>query len=586
MIESIAPRLVLPRRNTIRLLASATAIGGSASFLNAAQAQTPVTNRIVQWCISSVGVVMVGTGQSVAQWQDQSGSGNDLVQPSVTSRPRLIANAINGLPAVSFDGAQQYLANPYLGEPRCEIVVARLRSAPVESSFYTLLGANGPPYVDIGAYYLQVLAAPDSFNKHYRYLRPTMTETVALPEFAVSAASQPVVGPWAIYAVRNDGRTVRLYKSGLLCGDPVPVGAMPSQPIHQATFGCGFYKGLLADFAPVDVAEKLSYLNDLSDDQFKAVISYLETKYGLLVSALSGPITWPVFQGNGVDERGTNKNLVLLQGDGEKFVYRPSHYLPPPGTCVRDLSAIEWLGSVWLIHTRGERGQTPSAFQVAVSHDGMATFKPVAAINVAAAFPGVPKVICWAPEFVRNRDNSVYLQNGFPVALCNVAPVPFQTNNSLPGMQYFLFTPTESTLTQPWKLLGRLEGLPPNIIDGFLFYDPGRATFYVSTTPNSPPQPTVLYQSNSILGPYSEFGVGANPYRFSLATGGHEGTSILSLGQGIERYFLDARGKGYFISDNPGGIAPQGWSTPRLVATPIIPQHGTPFPTPSTIATI
>jgi len=288
--------------------------------MGAARATTsnvPAGSLLTQWCRSTEAIVSSGPNNAVSAWQDLSGHGNHLTQPSVGQQPTLIGNAVNGLPAVSFDGISQFFENPHLGEPACEIIVARLRTGPVGRAFYDLMGANTPPGVRIGAYYFQVLAGSSSVDKRLAYIRPTINETVSLPSYAVQAQTQPVIGPWAIFAMRNDGTTVRLYKSGLLCGDPVPVGSVPLQPIVRATVGCGFYNQGLADFAPIDIAEKISFSADLTNADFKLVIAYLRAEYDLGVSKASGDFVWPVFQADGADEQSDNQNLVLVQGDGQ-----------------------------------------------------------------------------------------------------------------------------------------------------------------------------------------------------------------------------------------------------------------------------
>ncbi len=577
------------RRHALGLLAGAGA-AVAAGTTRSARAANPekilatLEKLIVQWCFSTAGVVTSGAAASVSAWQDQSGRGNTLTQPNTAAQPTLIGNAVNGYPAVSFDGVAQFLHNPYLGEPRCELVVARLRTMPVGGAFYDLMGGNSPAGIAIGSYYFQATASGGNVGKQYAYIRPTAAETTSLPQFTVAATSQPVAGPWALYAVRNDGLTVRLYKSGLLCGEPVPVGVGPFQPITAATVGCGFYNNAETDFAPIDVAEKVSFASDLPDTDFALVVDYLVDKYDLGVSAATGPIVWPVFQADGVDENGINENLVLLQGDGQRFKYRPSHYLPPSGTVVRDLSAIHWNGAVWLAHTQaGDSLLAPLRFTLAKSIDGMGTFGPIASVDVSAAVPGSTSGVTWAPEWLRHRDNSPYLLDGLPVMLCNVSPIAPPPLNTEAGMQYYLFQPSEATMTAPWNLLGRLEGFPPNVIDGYMFFDAGLDRFFVSMTPCNPPQNTVLMQASTMFGPFSEFGTGSDPYGFGVS---HEGTSVIALGNGDERYFLDARGTGYYVSDNPNGIEATGWTALREVDAPFLPQHGTPMPTPKGIITL
>ncbi len=458
--------------------------------------------------------------------------------------------------------------------------------------FHDLIGADGPPGVQPGAYHLQAMAATSDFDRRFAYLRPTVAETVspAAPgDFAVRA--QPVIGAWGIFAVRNDGDTVRLCKSALPRGAPVPLAAAPSQSILRATVGCGFHDNRLANFVAVDIAEKISFAADLSDAAFNAVIDILRGTYDLGLSEGSGDFIWPVFQADGVGERGINDNLVLLQGDGETFRYRPSHYLPPEGFCVRDPSMAVWGGGALLAHTLRGSGGTPAAFAVAISRDGLGSFSYLATLQVGQAVgdaPGdatrdAPGGACWAPEFVRNRDNSTYLLEGRPVVLRNVSPTVPPGDNDAAGMQYYLFTPSGDDPARPWNLLGRLQGLPPNIIDGFLLFDPAEAAWFVSVTPCNPPQHTRLYRSDSMLGGYVPVGAGDDPCGFGSP---REGTSLLSLGGTAERCFLDARGTGTLISDNPDGLLEDGWSAARPVRTPFTPQHGTPLPTPPGTCTV
>ncbi len=570
------------RRDALGLFAASLLTGCAAGTRAAAALRR---GALAQWCLASQGTITDASG-GVSVWRDLSGQDNHLTQAEPQSRPTIASSAINGEPALSFDGVGQFLDNPYLGEPRCEILVARLRphvsGMPV---FHDLIGADGPAGVQLGAYYFQAMVASSEFDRRLAYVRPTTEEVVSPPDqtdFAVRAQSQPVIGAWGIFAVRNDGDTVRLYKSGLRCGQPVALGGVASRPILRATVGCGFYANRLTDFAPVDIAEKISFSADLSDADFLDVIDDLRRRYDLGLSAASGDFIWPVFQADGRDERGLNDNLVLLQGDGETFRYRPSHYLPARGVCVRDPSMAAWNGVSLLAHTLWAGRASPAGFALAVSRDGLGSFSHLATVRVGEAVSDAPDGRCWAPEFVRNRDNSTYLLDGRPVVLCNVSASMPSSDNAVAGMQYYLFTPSGDDLAAPWTLLGRLPDLPVNIIDGFLLFDPVERAWLVSVTPCNPPQRLRLYRADSMLGSYLPLGDG-DPLGADAC---YEGTSILRLGDGRERYFLDARGAGYFISDNPDGLRSGRWAAPRPVTTPFTPQHGTPLPTPRGIRTV
>lgn len=52
---------------------------------------------------------MVTGGPEVTQWTDQSGNNRNATQTTPFNRPTLTPALINGLPAVSFDGASDFL---------------------------------------------------------------------------------------------------------------------------------------------------------------------------------------------------------------------------------------------------------------------------------------------------------------------------------------------------------------------------------------------------------------------------------------------------------------------------------------------
>jgi hypothetical protein len=90
------------------------AMSGNISFITPAVVVPPPppgsglpTLGLKLWLAADQGVVLNGSG--VAQWQDQSGSAVHAAQATAASRPVLTANAVNGKPAVRFDGANDFL---------------------------------------------------------------------------------------------------------------------------------------------------------------------------------------------------------------------------------------------------------------------------------------------------------------------------------------------------------------------------------------------------------------------------------------------------------------------------------------------
>jgi len=65
------------------------------------------TSGLKLWLEADAGVTL--NGSTVSQWADQSGSGTNASQGTSASQPILVANALNGKPAVRFDGSNDYM---------------------------------------------------------------------------------------------------------------------------------------------------------------------------------------------------------------------------------------------------------------------------------------------------------------------------------------------------------------------------------------------------------------------------------------------------------------------------------------------
>lgn len=77
----------------------------------------PTVEGMLAWwkadadCYEDAGTDPCEDGDGVYQWDDQSGNGNDLVQSTASNRPTYKTNILNSLPAVRFDGSDDYYNN-------------------------------------------------------------------------------------------------------------------------------------------------------------------------------------------------------------------------------------------------------------------------------------------------------------------------------------------------------------------------------------------------------------------------------------------------------------------------------------------
>lgn len=84
-------------------------VAGAAAGGTGGGAPVPLQG-LVLWLDAEVGVGLVGSNVDV--WKDQSGAGHDAAQSTAAARPVLKPKAINGRPAVEFDGSDDELRLP------------------------------------------------------------------------------------------------------------------------------------------------------------------------------------------------------------------------------------------------------------------------------------------------------------------------------------------------------------------------------------------------------------------------------------------------------------------------------------------
>lgn len=74
------------------------------------------SDSLTVWLRANSGISNATNGVAVPSWSDQSGNDNDAAQATATSQPLFIENAINGLPALWFDGSNDALTLPNLSD--------------------------------------------------------------------------------------------------------------------------------------------------------------------------------------------------------------------------------------------------------------------------------------------------------------------------------------------------------------------------------------------------------------------------------------------------------------------------------------
>lgn len=78
---------------------------------SAAAAWTPAQITTALWLDANDAATITTVSGAVSQWNDKSGNGRHLSQPTAASRPAYQATGLNSLPTLSFDGINDFLQN-------------------------------------------------------------------------------------------------------------------------------------------------------------------------------------------------------------------------------------------------------------------------------------------------------------------------------------------------------------------------------------------------------------------------------------------------------------------------------------------
>ncbi len=110
---------------TLRVAGSYAPTSGNLTVVLPAGGGTPIfPSGLLYRLDAAVGVVTDGSG-NVSQWGDQSGTGRNFLQGTLGNQPDLVAGALNGLPVVRFDGADDRLTLSSATSPYTVFIVNR-----------------------------------------------------------------------------------------------------------------------------------------------------------------------------------------------------------------------------------------------------------------------------------------------------------------------------------------------------------------------------------------------------------------------------------------------------------------------------
>lgn len=197
-------------------------------------------------------------------WADSTGNGHDLISTGA-SPPTFKVNAINGLPAVKFNGTNQRLDNAAFANAGDTSILVVGRVAATAAVGLAIAAST----VNTAAQRREIYWTPTTFNFHeVSTTNPNVAADLAYHVFATrmaaSATGTPTPGPVTRVGVKEVATTNATFGGGAQTG---------------IRFGC-FADGT---YSPAEVQEYLVYNRMMGADAWTAVLKYLSDRSGLPV---------------------------------------------------------------------------------------------------------------------------------------------------------------------------------------------------------------------------------------------------------------------------------------------------------------
>lgn len=234
-------------------------------------ATLPFTTGLKLWLNATAGVTT--SGSTVTGWADQSGNGHD--GSHTTGSPQLIGGAINGLPAINFDGTIDYFAlagGAVLASDSFTIFAVATDTGP--SAGYRNIYSNW----DAGNSWSSVFLGTADGDS------PARSGRVTDGLYATNAITDPTT-PFISWGVYQGGVNAELFVDGASVGSEAQnnLPADISNPNGQRDVSTPSYIGRQGSFSGESwqglIGEVLVYEGALTPQQQAEVYGYLNAKW-------------------------------------------------------------------------------------------------------------------------------------------------------------------------------------------------------------------------------------------------------------------------------------------------------------------
>lgn len=229
-----------------------------------------ITNGLQLWLKADAGITATPAG-AVTHWADQSGKKNDADQPDEALGPKLIANALNNKPVVRFDGADDYL--DVATAPSLEII------GDISSYFVVKFDDYSNYRAVWGKTLVNIPAATDYYLVQGTGVPRAYRGSGVVSDIGFADASAAIrTGTYVVLGFQMAGTTLTHYLNGQAFGS----GEIRATLVDGGTaLKIGSRDDLFTKMKG-DIAELLIFDRSLSANERGAIVTYLQTKYGIV----------------------------------------------------------------------------------------------------------------------------------------------------------------------------------------------------------------------------------------------------------------------------------------------------------------
>jgi hypothetical protein len=213
----------------------------------------------------------IASGGSVSTWKDVSGNGLDATQGTSANQPTFDSTAINGLPALGFNGTGQYLALP-----------TGFSNFTAGASIFVM--AKPTVFYNAYARFIDLCSSPGQTD-NLAFFQPAVSSLAfsvygnpATNLSTVTASNALALNLYQLFEVTHDGTaTATLYVNGLPLAENTAMLAIPN--VNRSFNAIGEAGSLGPFYFEGEIAEILLYNRHLTDSERENVEAYLINRY-------------------------------------------------------------------------------------------------------------------------------------------------------------------------------------------------------------------------------------------------------------------------------------------------------------------